>query len=56
VEEAGRLLQETDLPISAVAHSCGFADQAHMTREMRKHAGYTPGALRAFKTDPDVRL
>ena len=56
VEEAGRLLQETDLPIAVVAHSCGFADQAHLTREMRKHAGYTPGALRAFKTEPGIRV
>jgi AraC family transcriptional regulator len=56
VEEAGRMLQQTDLPLAAVAHSCGFADQAHMTREMRKQAGYTPGALRAFNTGPDVCL
>ena len=50
LEEAGRLLCNTDTPLCAIAHTCGFADQAHMTREMRRHTGYTPGALRAFKT------
>ncbi len=30
-------------PIAEVAFACGFADQAHMTREWRDLCGYTPG-------------
>ena len=50
VEEAARMLRQTDIPISAVALRTGFSDQAHLTRSMRRATGRTPGALRAFKT------
>ncbi len=30
-----------------IAHRAGFADQAHLTRELRAFSGLTPGALRA---------
>lgn len=55
VEYAARLLQHSDLPISAVAIQSGFADQAHLTRALRQHAGITPGMLRSFKTLPRTR-
>jgi AraC family transcriptional regulator len=34
------------VPLAAVAARAGFADQAHLTRAIRKHFGTTPGALR----------
>ena len=34
-------------PLAAAAAQAGYADQAHMTREMRALAGRSPGALRA---------
>jgi AraC-like DNA-binding protein len=34
-------------PPAAAAYEAGYADQAHMTREMRALAGRTPAALRA---------
>lgn len=42
-------------PLAAIAHSCGFADQAHMTRAVRRLSGAPPTAWRrrshSFKTD-----
>ena len=32
--------------LSAIASDLGFSDQAHLTREFRRHAGVTPGAFR----------
>ncbi|HJR54476.1 MAG TPA: hypothetical protein VJ982_12285 [Gemmatimonadota bacterium] len=31
-----------------MAHAAGFADQAHMCREVRAATGCTPGELRAI--------
>ena len=31
---------------SVIASDLGFSDQAHLTREFRRHAGVTPGAFR----------
>jgi len=32
--------------LSIIASDLGFSDQAHLTREFRRHAGVTPGAFR----------
>jgi AraC-like DNA-binding protein len=32
--------------LSVIASELGFSDQAHLTREFRRHAGVTPGAFR----------
>lgn len=44
---ARELLLATDLPVAAVAARCGFADQSHLTRHVRRQFGRTPTALRA---------
>lgn len=36
----------TDASLSSVAHDCGFADQAHMTRAVADITGAPPAALR----------
>lgn len=46
MERAQVLVSESTLPLSEVAHVCGFADQAHMTATFRKRLGTTPGKLR----------
>lgn len=46
VERARRLLMQDRLPVKAIAPSCGFADQAHMTRVMERRLGSTPAAIR----------
>lgn len=55
LETAIALLQHSDLSISGVAAHCGFSDQAHLTRSLRKRIGHTPGALRTFKTKSAAR-
>jgi AraC-like DNA-binding protein len=30
-------------PILDVAHDLGYADQAHLTRDVKRLTGYTPG-------------
>ncbi len=37
---------ETSAPLSRIAVSCGFYDQAHLTRVFRRHFGITPARLR----------
>lgn len=46
LERAWRLITATDLPLSAIAYRCGFADQSHMSRLIRRAFARTPGALR----------
>jgi len=41
-----RALDGSDASIAAVATDSGFADQAHVTRELRRVTGFTPARLR----------
>ncbi len=54
IESAIALLASSTMTLSQLAFDSGFADQSHLTREMRAAIGETPGALRArlhpFKT------
>lgn len=38
------------MPLIAIAHEAGFADQAHFARSMRAATGFTPRQLRALLT------
>jgi AraC-like DNA-binding protein len=38
--------------LSVIASDLGFSDQAHLTREFRRHAGVTPGAFRQAWCSP----
>jgi AraC family transcriptional regulator len=46
IERAKRLLAQGELAVKEVAPSCGFTDQAHMTRVFRARLGTTPGQFR----------
>lgn len=46
IDRARYLLSETDMPIVTIAQECGFADQVHLTRAMRRNTGITPAAYR----------
>ena len=50
VERARQLLLGTDHSLPRVALEAGFADQAHMTRQVKQLLGLTPGALRTHRS------
>ncbi len=43
---AKRRLEATDASIAEVAFECGFANQEHLTRVLKRFCGVTPGAYR----------
>lgn len=45
LRHACALLAARAMPISMVAVTCGFADQAHLTRSLRRATGRTPGEI-----------
>lgn len=48
-ERAYDAVAGTDLPLPHIASEHGFCDQSHMTRELGRRFGTTPGALRAAR-------
>ena len=40
------VLLSADVPLGALAHKTGFADQAHLTRVFKRYYGLTPGQYR----------
>lgn len=46
-EEAADLLRSTSHPIAAIAADCGFCDQSHLNRSMKRLIGRTPRQVRA---------
>jgi AraC-like DNA-binding protein len=35
------------MPTAQVGYVCGFADQAHFTRQFKRHTAMTPGLYRS---------
>jgi AraC family transcriptional regulator len=54
VRAAADRVASTALPLARIAYEAGFADQAHLTRELRRETGLTPGALRRAAATPPV--
>jgi AraC-like DNA-binding protein len=44
---AWRMIVEGDTPLAAIAADAGYADQAHMNRDVKQLTGVAPGAWRA---------
>lgn len=44
---SARLLAETREPTAAIGYVCGFADQAHFTRQFHRHTALTPARYRS---------
>ena len=51
LEEARRLLWETDMTNEQICHACGFRDIPSFYRFFQTHAGMTPFAYRKAKSD-----
>lgn len=45
--QAWRAIRTADMPLSAIAAHCGFADQAHMTRSVKNLTGTCPSGWRS---------
>jgi AraC family transcriptional regulator len=45
VERAREMLTKSNLSLSQIAVECGFSDQSHLTRHMKRLLGLTPGLL-----------
>jgi AraC family transcriptional regulator len=46
IDKALQLIKNTKLPLTEIAYSCGFADQAHFTRTFKSVTGYLPKTFR----------
>ena len=47
VEQAARMLSETDKTVTEIAHACGFYDHAHLSRSFRKIMQLSPSQYRS---------
>ncbi|MBB6352241.1 AraC-like DNA-binding protein [Nonomuraea muscovyensis] len=47
-------LERGERGLARLAADLGFADQAHLTRTIRRHAGHTPTAMRHLLTHPEA--
>jgi AraC-like DNA-binding protein len=56
VAEAKRLLATTALEISEIADRCGFFDQSHFTRTLKRAINLTPGQFRRLLRVPGEEL
>lgn len=52
MEQARSLLVETEIPVSAVAATCGFSDAAYFSNCFKQQYGITPSDLRCEKRSP----
>ena len=46
LDKARRILRETELGVSEIAHQCGFYDHSAFTRAFRRWSGTTPAQWR----------
>jgi len=52
LRKARDLLQQTTMPVTSVAVSCGFVSSAHFSRAYRKHFGLSPRQDRTMGVNP----
>jgi len=42
IEKAIQMIQTRQMPLTAIAHACGFFDQSHFTRTFKQVTGFLP--------------
>jgi AraC family transcriptional regulator len=52
IDMAAELMLNSEAPLSEIAINCGFADQAHFSRQFRRAMGRTPSAWRRERASP----
>ncbi len=53
-ERAKQMMVMTDEPLSQIALDCGFADQAHLSRQFRRRVGSTPARWRRQRREGGI--
>lgn len=53
LDEATRLLRESDLPLGEIALQTGWCDQSAFTRHFSRYAGMAPGKFRAMQKNAE---
>ena len=56
LEKSAQLLCRSGLTIGEVAFQCGFQSQAHFSRAIKKHYGYSPSELRKRNWYQDLEI
>ncbi|MDR3338144.1 MAG: AraC family transcriptional regulator [Treponema sp.] len=51
IEKATNMLNESDIPLNAIAASCGFEDQSWFSKIFKYYTGISPGKYRNIRTD-----
>ena len=52
IQEAERMLQETDLPVERICYRCGFSDPSNFYKQFRRETGTVPGSWRNSSRAP----
>ena len=55
LRHALRRIRDSTDSLAWIAHESGFADQAHMTREIKRFVGATPGRMRRLQSRRNIQ-
>jgi AraC family transcriptional regulator len=50
IEKSICLIRQTQIPLTEIAHKCGFSDQSHFIRTFKTATGFLPKDLKKLKS------